>query len=676
MKNKSALHGFILPAVLIVCVFVGAIVAEITRQKTGQKDFELVLFAPVVNYTFANGKLLNVDLAHAVDSGIVAPVLGQTPSGYFKFTFKVFVNKPGKYYYKIYYQNEDYKIAETKDGQYDTLAAENFYGSWENTNVTFKPFEAKTKGLITVTDSFRIVGNPRNEEKFFGVSMDKFRIAQTDIKNMINFISTQPKWMEYIKSESAKKGITEEDQMLADAVWTLKEQRNKGNFNHRWKRNPRMGNYSATLVVASEKTVNELPVYITDISKKGPKGYYVSPAYYYTKSDGRSKEGLSIKTVNNFIKLKATLSPKKGVYVEKYDYPGTPDSTFYSADCGCDDKLFHTADFEQSFHGLNKDFVLNTIPVSADVAKDEYTREDYIKAEKKYKPTDFVKNYIRITDSPCKTVLAKGNYIELHNPGNPDPYKARKENVGVRTRHGFSYGKITAKVKFPPLINSTNVWTGITQAVWLLYQDKEQWNFRRNAVKGYTPKGSHTADAPRIPSTYYTEIDFEVVKTSKYWPQPDWMKPRENAQETDDIIVTTTNWDLANPDPPKYGAGMHRIPYQNNMFEANRWDLYYQALTIRKAIKHAEINEKDFYYYQIEWKPNEIIWRIGPSKDKMQVVGYMNDKITSIPNNQMIMIITQEYHLSDWWPPIPFKQEFIPFNKTDMVGKVYEVEVE
>ncbi|MFZ4613119.1 MAG: hypothetical protein ACOYNH_05500, partial [Bacteroidia bacterium] len=79
---------------------------------------------------------------------------------------------------------------------------------------------------------------------------------------------------------------------------------------------------------------------------------------------------------------------------------------------------------------------------------------------------------------------------------------------------------------------------------------------------------------------------------------------------------------------------------------------------------------------QIEWKPGEIIWRIGPDKNKLKEIGYMNDNYSSIPNNQMVLLVTQEYHQSSWWPPIPFKQEFIPYPKNDIIGKVFSVEVE
>jgi len=74
--------------------------------------------------------------------------------------------------------------------------------------------------------------------------------------------------------------------------------------------------------------------------------------------------------------------------------------------------------------------------------------------------------------------------------------------------------------------------------------------------------------------------------------------------------------------------------------------------------------------------PNKLIWRIGPEKDKMKIVCIMDNTVSSIPNNQMVPIVTQEWHSQEWWPLAPFKQNFIPFPKKDIVGKILEIEIE
>ncbi|MBQ2541864.1 MAG: hypothetical protein II554_00815, partial [Bacteroidales bacterium] len=133
--------------------------------------------------------------------------------------------------------------------------------------------------------------------------------------------------------------------------------------------------------------------------------------------------------------------------------------------------------------------------------------------------------------------------------------------------------------------------------------------------------------------------------------------------------------DLACPQPVNFASGINYINYEGATYEAMRWSDLYKALTIKSPMSNDVFGE-EYYYYEIEWRPTEIIWRLGSSPDKMKVVGYMNDKVTSIPNNQMLCIITQEYHYSEWWPPIVFEQGLIPFNKSDIEGRVYEIVIE
>jgi len=132
---------------------------------------------------------------------------------------------------------------------------------------------------------------------------------------------------------------------------------------------------------------------------------------------------------------------------------------------------------------------------------------------------------------------------------------------------------------------------------------------------------------------------------------------------------------MSSSDPKNYGTE-NTIQYGNQKFYSYRWHKYYNATTIRTPISNDELFGSDYYYYEIEWKPNEIIWRAGPSLDKMKVMGYMNSTFTSIPNNQMRAIVTQEYHYGEWWPPIVWDQKNIPYPKNDIIGKVYEIIVE
>ena len=82
-----------------------------------------------------------------------------------------------KYYYKIYYQNVSYAFEDD-----NPLSYENFYGSWENTSTTFKPINN-----LSVEDSFRIVGNPRNEKQDYGKPFPR-QYTDKDIKEGIEIV--------------------------------------------------------------------------------------------------------------------------------------------------------------------------------------------------------------------------------------------------------------------------------------------------------------------------------------------------------------------------------------------------------------------------------------------------------------------------------------------------------
>jgi hypothetical protein len=60
----------------------------------------------------------------------------------------------------------------------------------------------------------------------------------------------------------------------------------------------------------------------------------------------------------------------------------------------------------------------------------------------------------------------------------------------------------------------------------------------------------------------------------------------------------------------------------------------------------------------------------------MIVVGYMDNTITSVPNNQMVVVFTQEFHNSEWWPLSPYLQEMIPYPKNEIQGEILELYVE
>jgi hypothetical protein len=127
---------------------------------------------------------LDMDLDNAVLEGITLPSVKQTKDGSGMFNFRFFTLSKKYKYYKIYYQNESYKFPDTS-----ALAGENFYGSWEDVSVGFKPIEHHR-----TRDAFRIVGNPRDEKKYYGADLSENSFSPEHIQQVINSIHNVPEW--------------------------------------------------------------------------------------------------------------------------------------------------------------------------------------------------------------------------------------------------------------------------------------------------------------------------------------------------------------------------------------------------------------------------------------------------------------------------------------------------
>jgi len=620
------------------------------------------LFQAMSNFTFSsNTLLLEMDLQEVVYRGIEIPSKAQNPDG-FEIQFEFPDYNKGNYFYKIYYQNESYKFAES-----DPLAHENFYGSWEDTDVGFKPITSEK-----ITDYIRIVGNPRNEEFYFGAPLQNFEVTEEAISSLEDAMRNTPEWFTSIQEKAKQNKCSIETQLYLDALWMIDSRRNEGNENHRWKRNPRTGSYSFLLVICDETALSKIPDYIQNIALKNPKTEQFANPYTYFFAN--KKKGITVQKSDQILRTRAVLTPEYGIYIDPLTLYDRIEVSQENKLCNDTHELFERALFEQFFHNINKDWALHNIPVIDDVAGDNYTQEDYDRNAKKY-DAQRIKDHPYISEHPCKTVSVLGDYIQLINPGNEGKEKPRKESVGVKTRVGLTYGKYTGKIKFPKLLNDHHVTNGLTNAFWLIYDSDKPWNARRESPSGYVSKSYNYESGvePELhPKINYSEIDIEIVKTSRKWPH---QKNNIDERNSSDVMFCCTNWDMSCADPPNYGTE-NAIRYGNQKFFSFRWHKYYNATTIRTPISNNELFDSEYYYYEIEWKPNEIIWRAGPSLDNMKIMGYMNNTFTSIPGNQMRAIVTQEYHYGEWWPPIIWDQQNLPYPKSDIVGKVYEIIVE
>ncbi|MBA3971214.1 MAG: hypothetical protein H0X46_03575 [Bacteroidetes bacterium] len=604
--------------------------------------FSIQNFIPITNWQPDSNsqKTIFLDYDNA-NNGFSIPSLKQVDAGTFAFAFEIknHTTAAQDLYYKIYYQNETYKFPEydsvlKKENPY---AEENFYGSWENTSTTFKKISvASDKEFHKIEDRFHITGNPRNENRYI-----------------------------------------------------------QNNINNRWQRNPRVGNYRFLIVVATAEDLKNIPNEVQNINLKS-KDHFLNPFYFYQNGDGKNLKNTI--SYNSPLQLKVIAQPNLGggIYVDDARFGGDIDKSNFCETCGQDSNLYKNAPIQQFINYVDMSTKMDNIPVIADILKDNYSTMDYNWNRSFYTKDELIPTILQTSKQPCATVFSdpKEKKIVIKNPKTKFG-EWKKESVGIITRHGFTYGKYRVKVKLTELLNKKNVWNGLTNAIWLITQGGGEWNNRRNCNKdgGYMATYWGGANDKRVPAVDYTEIDFEILKTPPYCPDnvfpPVYKNPADNNKNNSswniqmpeeigegNITVACTNWDMACHEPVNFGVGCNPITYKGQTFETHRWDHNYRALTEKKEESDDELFGGEYYYFEIDWRPTEIIWRIGAEPDKMRVVGYMNDKVTSIPNNQMLLIITQEYHNTKWWPGAPYSQDNLPFPLNDIPGEILDLTIE
>ncbi len=646
----------------------------------GKKETQQQLH--IANY---DTDVIFMDYDNAMLEGFAIPSASQTGSGYFTFNFQITnqTSRKTRYYYKLYYQNESYKFEEVNsDGNYNELSAENFYGSYENVETGFRTTsELLPDEMIALTDSIRIVGNPRSEEKYFGNPGRYFGpVSKEQIERKVKEIRNNKDWYEMIVKKAENRGVDVETQLVLDAEYIIDYSRRQGKENNRWKRNPRVGDYTFLLVMVPENSWQQIPDYIKHINLKNDD-QFINPFFYFRYGEGASLDHIAFAETPALLHVKNQLPVTSGVWIPSANIYGEAfDTSYYSGLLNNSEKLFNKAAFKLYENYRSREDSIYNVPVVADFFGKGYTLEEFEKNAQIPK-SERIPIVMENTKAPGKNIKVDttDQCIRISNPGCTlkDPAKV---NAGVITRHGFTYGKITVKVKFTQLLNRSQVWNGITDAFWLITENMESWNARRICKKeGYMPFYGAGEGEQRVPQISYTEVDFEIVKAAETWPSfcyPDRQERVEPASNFDKVMVTCTNWDMACKQPENFGVGVHEIHHEGKTYYGHRWDEYYNAVTQKVPEKDDELFKTDYYYFQIEWKPTEIFWRIGPEKDQLRLIGYINDTYTSIPNNQMLIIFTQEYHYSHWWPKSPFKQEDVPFPAKDMEGIIYEVTIE
>lgn len=638
-RLKKLFFPLLLAATLFSCSRSGKESEQIETAKFAVSEFD-----PLTNWEGEDGssdtlRKIYLDYTRAMTEGFMIPTVRQVKEGYFVFQFSIRQKTADGLVYKIYYENESYAMPLTDgtSGRQGQEASSNFYGSWEETATGFKEIKSGGQAAqIQVIDSFRIVGNPRNEKKCY-----------------------------------------------------------KEGKNERWKRNPRVGNYRFMLVVTSASALQSFPEGVKDISKQND-GTFTDPFYYFLHGAGSRNSEVAVIASAERLKVIARPDLGKGIFYNESVF--TEDAGFMGdRQCGNDSSLYHNAPFEQFIHYIDASTNMENIPVIADVLGGNYSRRDYNWNRSFIRREELISTTPKTAAVPCQTVYSdpEKKQIVIHNPKSTFG-KWRKENVGIISRHGLCYGKYRVKAKLTEELNRNNMWNGITNAIWLINQSAEEWNLRRPCNKeGYMETYWGGPKDNRVPRVGYSEIDFEILKTPSYCPDqlfpPVYRNPSPDARNVkgwdvpwpEEIVsqdgmlsVACTNWDMACWEPENFGVGCQPITYQGQQFESHRWDHWYRAITQKTPTSDDEMFAGPYYYFEIDWRPEEIIWRIGPEPDKMRVVGYMNKTMTSVPDNQMLLIVTQEFHNTQWWPGSPYQQSNIPFPKSDIFGYIYEVTVE
>lgn len=636
--------------IAVIIIILTIISFSCSDGKNGFDDDKDFIIADVDLLTNYSDNILYLDYEDAIH-GFVVPSKNQTDNGFFNFNFTIKNNTDTvqTLYYKIYYRNESYKFpaADEKNPKIQHhYAHENFYGSWEDTNIGFKKAkELKPNESVIINDKFRIVGNPRNEKKYF-----------------------------------------------------------YNGENDRWKRNPRVGNYSAIIVVTNEEGLNAIPENIKYLHKID-KENFKTPYFYFLHGDGSGVNNTSVFLKNDIVKVKAKPDLGKGIYVNRGEFRDIDNEEFrnsFTDNCGNCEYLYETATIAQFTHYIDKSAKMYNIPVIKDFFNDTYTKTDYNWGRAFYKKEERIGMVPVNARYPCQTVFSDPDEgkIVIRNPG-VEYGEWRKQNVGMITRHGFTYGKYTVKANLTRLLNDDNVWNGITNAIWLIYQGgrgsyKTGWNLRRPCpTTGYMKTYWGGRDDDRVERVDYSEIDFEILKTVHYCPSNKFPPVYENfvadpnnikawnTKFPDDVLkydskiaVCCTNWDMACHEPKNFSSGCHEVSFEGKTFLAHRWEDVYRAVTTKYMAPDKELFGSDYYYFQIDWQPDKIIWRIGTERDQLYVVGYVDETISMIPDNQMLLIVTQEFHNTNWWPGSQYLQENIPFPKEDYVGEIYEIIIE
>lgn len=625
--------------------------------------------APIrLQMDLSKGPYVGIELPSAQQDGATAFIL--------QAEVKNTSGRPQRMAYTLFYRNTSYAYPPEHP-----RSGDNFFGSWSD-GPTIRYTEELAPGeSITITDSLRIQGNPLGDSRYISQSFVNPWAPDEVIGKIERTIKNDSAWYAAIERKAEENNLDVETQLKKDARWMRRIKRVGEERDQGWQRNPRVGRYDFYIVAIPETELTDELRQVMELKTKGADGRYTDPLILTLKEETRQ----FITGAERPLLARMEVPLDKGVYV---DYSllesDSIDNSGLSDRCGPSDDLWENAPIEQFIHNIVRDYSLKNVPLSANVVQDPYTIEQFRTNAAKYPKAERAETHVQLTDRPCTSVQYddEADCLVLRNPGRSSSGRFQKEQVGMSSRAGLTYGRYTAEIGFPKMINEDNVWNGLTCAFWLIYQIEGDHNNRRRTPGGYVLEVNEAMKgSPRVEDIHYSEIDIEIVKTDPRWvysaadtARNKWI--HREAAASNDIAVTFTNWDMADKSVERHVVHSTQLEVGGEEYEFHRWFEDYRAITCKTAQPHSEVFGRDRYFFQIDWRPQEIIWRMGPHPDSLYVFGQMDETMTNIPDNQMKAVVTQEFHYGKWWPSAPFKQDDIPYPENDLVGRVYSLTVD
>lgn len=521
---------------------------------------------------------------------------------FFEFEFNITNNtNASNLHYIIFYQNESYYYSE--NGWNMLLSGDNYYGSWghdEKANPGLRQLTAPIGQTITIRNIFKIRGNSRNEDIYCPDNP-----------------GCQPN----------------------NCCWS-DDPTNDAHM-QRWARRPRVGKYRFLLVVTSDPNSITLP-FLKNVQVTYNDKYY-SP--FYWRNCLNSNYTLSTAVAEACYHLRVYARPDLNSTLQPFTGQSSP---------------FTNASFN-TWH--NPPLMVKQLPIVQDI--ETFTQLDYNFNKQFSAEEDFV--WVRANYFDERNIdWANGDKGNAYSDGNNkllivSPPSNCETGTFIREHAGVDYipqkyGKFTVKVLFPRMYTDNNMWKGLWNITWL---DKA---FGTGDPWGAIPCGST--------NLWHTEVDIEHFPHSNSYPyyngngdQNDPQKQYHISQwddkglENAGIVIQYSLYDMmcanvVNPIPP---LGHIYVTYQGDTFTVKRDDDDPNSNGDQDGGVHSYKGHDpnpDIYdyisdairfgipmYYQFEWTPSEMIFRIGTSLSTLEVVSYYNGNFCRIPKEYMTWII-------------------------------------